>query len=280
MPKKQWVQLLRITTIAAIAFGISGCKDSDDDTIYEILAYLNIIDEGLFVNEGDSIDINVTLSKACDEDVTFNAGGVTDDTVFPEFQASGDDYDTTDGIFLKGETATTFEVMAVLDDLAENDESFRAAVTSVSGQCETNSGNPKAIEIEDGLAQVTIIDSIHLTIEDLEVSEDVGNAEFTVNISEPCDSPFEFEYSTANGGAVEPGDYTAVVSGAGSISAGASSTTVAVAIIDDIEVEDDETFTVSLAITGDTSCTTNAHGTRHVSTNDSATGTILANDLI
>ncbi len=89
-----------------------------------------------------------------------------------------------------------------------------------------------------------------LSIHDASMPEgDSGTAVLTFSVTLDQPAPAEgvpFTYSTSDGTATAPSDYDAVASGKGLIEAGATSTTIGVAIRGDTAPEADETFTVTL----------------------------------
>jgi hypothetical protein len=85
-----------------------------------------------------------------------------------------------------------------------------------------------------------------ISIDSVSVSEGGGSALFTVTQSDVSAVDTTFLYSTADGTAIAPGDYTAATNAAGVITAGTTSTTILVPIIEDATYEGDETFTVTL----------------------------------
>jgi len=78
------------------------------------------------------------------------------------------------------------------------------------------------------------------------------NLMFTITLAYAYTSNVSVSFTTANGSAVAPGDFTAKT-GTVTIPAGATSGTLAVAIVGDTSIEPDETFTVNL--TGATNAT-------------------------
>ena len=89
-----------------------------------------------------------------------------------------------------------------------------------------------------------------LTVGD--VSQDEGNAgttafTFTVSLNDTMHDGVTFDWSTADGTAVAPGDYTAVTNGTGSIAPGSNSTTITVNVNGDTADETGETFFVNLS---------------------------------
>ena len=78
------------------------------------------------------------------------------------------------------------------------------------------------------------------------VDESAGSASFTVTLSKTWTAAVLVDVATSNGSATAGSDYTAVNRSV-TISAGSTSTTVSVTVIDDAVVESDETFTVTLS---------------------------------
>jgi hypothetical protein len=106
-----------------------------------------------------------------------------------------------------------------------------------------------------------------IAINDVTVNEADGNAVFTVTQSATSGTDTTFLYSTADGSAVAPGDYTAATAQMGTITAGNQTTTITIPIVDDNVYEHSETFTVTLG------SPTNA-----TISDDTGTGTITDND--
>jgi Ca2+-binding RTX toxin-like protein len=80
-----------------------------------------------------------------------------------------------------------------------------------------------------------------------EGSGGASNAVLTVQLSKAADSTVTFNWSTSNGTATAPSDYTAVTSGSGSITLGNTTTTVSVPVVADLLKEPNETFNVSIS---------------------------------
>jgi serine/threonine-protein kinase len=88
-----------------------------------------------------------------------------------------------------------------------------------------------------------------ISVADASISEGASGTQvlnFTISLSGTSTSPVTFDFATANGTAIAGSDYAAAV-GAGSIAAGASSTSVGVIINGDTQVEPNETFQLNLA---------------------------------
>ncbi|MEV6965004.1 Calx-beta domain-containing protein [Hamadaea sp. NPDC051192] len=85
-----------------------------------------------------------------------------------------------------------------------------------------------------------------LSINDVSVNENAGNATFTVSLSAPAPFPVSASFATSNGTATAPADYAAT-SGVVSFAAGQTSKQVTVPIVNDTIDENNETFTVTLS---------------------------------
>jgi hypothetical protein len=142
------------------------------------------------------------------------------------------------------------------DALDEPAETFRL-VLSGSG------------EIADGEGVATITDDDPppvVGVGDAAAAPEGATATFTIALSAPSGRTVTVPYATADGSAVAGQDY-AERSGTATIAAGATSTTVAVPLLDDAEDEAEETFALTIA--------TPVNATRGTAT---ATATILDTD--
>jgi hypothetical protein len=116
-----------------------------------------------------------------------------------------------------------------------------------------------------------------ISIDNASGSESAGNIVFTVTQSAVSSTDTTFEYSTADGTATAPGDYTAANNLPGTIPAGSTSTTISIPINNDNTYEGDETFTVTLS---NPSNATIATGTvTGTITNDDAAPTFTIDDV-
>ena len=94
-------------------------------------------------------------------------------------------------------------------------------------------------------APATPISSV--SIADATVGEGDGTATLTVTLSASSTRDVTVSYNTADGTATAGADYTAVSNGMATITAGATSTDITIAITDDTADDDGETFTVTLS---------------------------------
>ena len=160
----------------------------------------------------------------------------------------------------------TLTLTPAADSVVEGDETI-----SVSGTSTLFTVSPATITLTDG-------DSAELSVTGPGADVDEGgDAEFTVSLSAPVDAGVTVEWS-ATGGTASAGDYSPASGSAtfAANSAAGATTTIAIAVADDMLSETSETFTVSLgAIASDLSGRVSLD-----SSNSSATATIAASDPI
>ena len=218
--------------------------------------------------EGDPLTFAVTLNKAVADGLTVTPS-FTDGTA-----AEGTDYtENTDAIMFTGTAgeARTFTVATIEDDDDETDETFTVSL-EVSGTLET----------------VTATDTVTGTITDDDESQEsrapplpeavtISNADavegealtFTVTLNRAVQGGLTVTPSFSDGTAAADSDYTpntAPLSFTGTLG---EQQTITVETVEDAVLEADETFTVSLGVSGALS---------GVTVGDPATGTITDDD--
>jgi len=108
-----------------------------------------------------------------------------------------------------------------------------------------------------------------ISINDITVAENVGNANFTVTLSMPATAAVTVNYATANGTATAGSDYTST-SGTLSIAAGSTTGTITVPILNDTRIEVAETFFVNLSIQSANATITDTQGRATISVDEKA----------
>ena len=220
------------------------------------------------VDEGSSVDFVVTMN-ATSSDVVSLTWSIAGRTANP---TSVNDFATTTGEVSFPATTepgatTTITVETKGDEVVEPDESFTVTITGDS--------LPTGITITDSSADGTITDKdmATITIADADAVNEGESAEFTVTLSKPVSQDVSLTWSTADGTAASPTDYTAVMSGTASFATSSTTTRITVDTVDDDVVEPDETFTVTL------SAPMGGLPERVTITDDSAEGTITSIDM-
>jgi hypothetical protein len=186
-----------------------------------------------------NMQFTVSLSAVSGQDVTFDVD-TTNGTA-----TAGEDYTavSTNGVTITaGNLSTIVNVPILTDTLDENNETFTVTLSNLDG---ATAGTLTATgTINDDDARPTI------SIDNASLTEQVGNMPFTVSLSTVSGRDVTFDVDTANGTATAGEDYTAVSTNGVTITAGNLSTTVNVPILEDSEVEGNETFTVTLSNLG------------------------------
>ena len=245
------------TTASVIATDTATGTINDDDGS----AAVTIADAS--ADEGDSISFTVTLDKAVPDGLTVTPD-FTDGTA-----TEGSDYTANTAALTfagaAGETQT-FAVRTIEDTAVEADETFTVGL-SVSGASAnviaagtaTGTINDDDDDAADGTA-VTIADA----------SADEGDSiTFTVTLDKAVPDGVTVTPGFTDGTATEGSDYTANTAALDFAGAAGETRTFTVQTIEDKAAEDDETFTVSLSVSGTSAS---------VTASDTATGTILDDD--
>jgi hypothetical protein len=186
--------------------------------------------------------------------------------------ASGTDYTATSGTinFADGDSVPkTFIVPILNDPLYEGDETFNVALSNPTGGATLGAQSSAIVTIVDDETKPT------LSVSDVTVAE--GNAgttnfTFTVTMSGPSALVTQFNYTTQDGTATAPGDYTPV-SGLKQITAGNTSTTITVPVIGDTTIEPDETFSLVISSPVNASIQKGT-GTGTIQNDDASAGTL------
>ncbi len=233
--------------------------DDDTDTgTEETLPEMSIADAS--AEEGGTVELAVTLSKASEEAVTvgYRTVGVTAE--------EGVDYTAATGTltFLAGSRREVIEVATIEDQEGEADETFRVELSGASGAILGDGAGTGTIIDDDG-GTGTEDTPIEVSIADATVEEG-GTAKLAVTLSRASQGALTVSYRTMDGTAQAGSDYTPIV-GTLAFKVGSRRQVVRVMTRQDTLAEPDETFTVVL---------TSANGATlrdHI-----GTGTILDDD--
>ena len=152
------------------------------------------------------------------------------------------DYTATSGtlLFQPGEQAKTIAVEVVDDSAAEGDEKFTVSLS-----------DPPNATLLKGVGTATIVDNDGtdlptLSISGVTVTEGSGSAVFRVGLNKQSGDVVTVVYATSDGTATAGADYAAT-GGTLTFEPGETRQTISVEVLDDDEVEGDETFTVRLS---------------------------------
>lgn len=205
-------------------------------------------------------DDSMPVASVSDVSVNENAGTVSVDVALDTASALSTTvtYSTLDGtaaspadytgvvtgsvVIPGGSQHGTIHVTIANDTMDEDDETFDVVL---------NSAVNASVSMTQDVAHVTILDDDApptITVGDpLSVTEGAGTVAIPVTLSAKSGKVVSFTYTTADGTATAPGDYTAA-SGPVSIPAGSLSTTLTIPIVDDsVLCEVPETFTATIS---------------------------------
>ena len=155
--------------------------------------------------------------------------------------SAGSDYTARSGtlVFQPGQQAKTIDVPVSDDTRQEGNETFTVSLSSPQNATLRKEVGTATIEDNDGTDLPT------LAIDDAEVSEGGGNAVFSVIRSGQTTETVTVEYETLDGTASAGFDYV-TKEGTLTFLANETSKTIEVTVLDDSDVEGEETFRVTL----------------------------------
>ena len=218
---------------------------------------------GTRVREGGDAVLAVTLSEAAP------SGGVAF-SIVPDFAATASEDDAGNipvSVTVPADARrATFAIPIGRDASTEGDETFAVTVTAqVLGWTAASPGADSAtVTIIDG---PTTVPAASLTATAVEVREDAGHASLTVQVASHNPTAAEVTLTLADGTAARGSDYRGSGTVAVFVPAGLKGDTaeLSIPIIADTDMENDETFTVTITAVSD------GHG---IGSPDSATVTI------
>lgn len=196
---------------------------------------------------GGTVSLTVTRTGGSDGTVaaTYSTGGGTASGGVNCLSPGADYAGVTDTVtFLNGETSKNISITICSDTADEANETFDVTLSVPTGGATIGTPNPATVTITDD-------DPVpSLSIDDLTLNE--GNSGtttfgFTVTLSAASGQQVTVNYSTADGTATAPSDYTASASTPLIFAAGETTKTVNVLVNGDTTNEPNETFFVNLA---------------------------------
>ncbi len=219
---------------AAVTLGTPGLGtiNNDDATGLSISNVTQV--EG---NTGTStMAFNVSLSAPNKDPVTVNFA-TSDGSA-----TAGSDYVARSGTLTFASNVQNQPLAITIngDAIFENDETFNVTLSAPGGATIANAS---------AIGTITDEDVLGLSINDVTLAEGTGAntvMNFTVALAGASSVPVSVNYASSNGTATAPGDYTPV-SGTLNFAPGESSKTVAVTVISDGLVENNETFAMTLS---------------------------------
>ncbi|CAN5409820.1 hypothetical protein BH23VER1_BH23VER1_02010 [soil metagenome] len=266
-----------LTLTATTNSGIGEIATAELTILNDDSATLSI--GGLTEDEGNggsrTIFLPVTLSAPVDIAVSVDATTAPGTATAPEdYQAA-----TVPLTFAAGATGVMNVPVTVIGDLVvELDESFFVNLGNLA-----SGGRAVTIAVAQGVVGLRNDDAFTLTIADASAAESSGTLAFTVTLDRAVDAPVTVDFSTNDDTATAGSDYTAT-SGSLTFAGNANETrTINVTILNDGNVEPDETFFVdlnNLGSSGRSGSIADSRGVGTILNDDSLTFAIAATDPI
>jgi hypothetical protein len=199
----------------------------------------------LFVDENDAQTLTLTVTRSGG-----NEGTVSVDYWFAGSAEAGVDYDATPDTlsWADGDAAPRSISVTILDDdLAESSESLAAILSNATGGAVIGDYSSFSISIldQDGLAHGQVeFDS------DTATTEGAGSVALQVLRLAGSDGMITVDYATADGSALAGEDYVAQSGTLTWADGDASPKSIVITLIDDLAVESDEAFGLTLSDPG------------------------------
>ena len=197
----------------------------------------------LSVSEGDTATLNIELSEAASEDVTLTL------TVVGGSAVESVDYDPllVPVVIRAGVLELTVSIRTIEDELNEETETFELVLSVVDGPAVTGAVDRVTVSIMDDDEAPVVPVEVGFDPVSYDVGESSGTVELRVSVlSGVLTDEVTLNYATSDGSAVAGTDY-ALTTGTLTLSSEITSYTFTVKILEDIDVELAEMFTVVLS---------------------------------
>ncbi|MBZ0315387.1 MAG: right-handed parallel beta-helix repeat-containing protein [Anaerolineae bacterium] len=260
--------------VPANTLGVGTINDDDDPPIVSI--------DDVSLVEGSSggtnvMNFTVTLSSASAFTVTAPF------TVADGTAVSPADYTVSTGsplIFNPGTTSLQVQALIVRDNTDESNETFTITLDTPTNA--TLDADPNAIVgvgtiLDDDNAPVVSIDDVAQT----EGTGGITTLTYTVSLTNPSSQTVSVSFTSANGTATTPADYSVTTTSPLTFNPGVITQIIAVDIVTDALDENNEDFTVTLTGTSNATLDPDLPDTIGVGTitDDDATPTVSIDDL-
>lgn len=224
-------------TYYVVAFNDAGdSSPSNQPNVTTALPTVSVAAMQTVAESVGTCTVTISLSRASSQSASVSYA-TSDGASNPKAIAPGD-YTSASGTktFSAGQTSQTVSITIIDDALDEDDESMRLTISSPSGASLGTATQTITITDNDPLPNLTIAADTQT------VSEAAGNAVVTVALSAASGRTVTAQYSTGFGTATGGGvDYTSQ-NGTLTISAGQTSGTVSIPIVNDTTNEENEDF--------------------------------------
>lgn len=189
------------------------------------------------VNETDG-SVNVTVTRDTGQDpasVSFGTGDVS--------ATAGSDYTTTNVTvnFAAGDLSEDVTIPILNDAIAETPETFTGTITTPSAGAVLGANAAGTVTINDSPSG-----TLQFSVASASTPEEAGTVTLTVTRVGGTEGALSANYATANGTAMAGSDYTAAAGVVNFADGDSTPKNIVITILDEGEVEPNETFTVTL----------------------------------
>ncbi len=228
----------------------------------------------LSLDEGESGVYSVVLRSQPTANVTVtitvpaDAGATVDKTSLTFTSDNWDD-------------AQEVEVSATEDDDASSPEPFTITHAVSGGDYASESADSVTVTVDDTTVPMLVFQGSDILTEGVKAAESAGTMAFVVSLQIESGETVTVNYSTSNGTATAGSDYTRTA-GRLTFSAGETTKTISVPVLNDRVDEDDETFTLTLsnAVNADLSGGESSLSVEGTIEDDDERGLVLSSDTI
>ena len=231
-------------TLTNIAAGNSGVTIGGNNSATVSISDDDIATVSIIANDpdaaepGDNGQFTILLSNTSDQDtiVSYSVSGSA---------TAGDDYQPLAGTVLiaAGTSSATIDVNVLDQPILENSETVTLSLTGTSDAriaVNTSLDQATVTIADDDSAVVSVVASDNQAAE----ATPLNNGEFTVTLSEASDTATTISYTVS--GSADAGDDYVSLPGTISLAAGQTVATIALNVIDDLNLENDESVTLTL----------------------------------
>ena len=228
----------------------------------------------LSLDEGESGVYSVVLRSQPTANVTVtitvpaDAGATVDKTSLTFTSDNWDD-------------AQEVEVSATEDDDASSPEPFTITHAVSGGDYASESADSVTVTVDDTTVPMLVFQGSDILTEGVKAAESAGTMAFVVSLQIESGETVTVNYSTSNSTATAGSDYTRTA-GRLTFSAGETTKTISVPVLNDRVDEDDETFTLTLsnAVNADLSGGESSLSVEGTIEDDDERGLVLSSDTI
>ncbi len=258
-------QTFTVTLSSPVNAGISTSIGTGTITSDEAMPTISL-SAGPSVTEGSNAVFTINMNRQSDVPINFDYATSSITAVSPG------DFTSTSGTatILALATSKTITVATIDDSIDEPDETFSLSISNPVNAFIGTSSSVATLQDNDPTPSFSIASNGVVT--------EGSPSLFTITLSAPSQQKFTVDYSTTSGTATAGSDFNSASSVTVTFNPGDTTKVISITTIDDVAIEGDETFTVTLSNPLNTTLS-GGSGVPALTTS-SAVGTINDNDSL